>query len=165
MSIFKLPSITTAQRTVLVLQARELVFDTNLNQVFRGDGVTAGGLAFSGGGITDGDKGDIDVSGGGTVWGLDAAIKAALRDRALHTGTQPASSIADLTAVLDAKRYRHDQVSSSATWTVNHNLGFRPQCQVFSPGWVQIEAAILHTSDNQTVITFNSAQTGQAIFT
>ena len=62
-------------------------------------------------------------------------------------------------------RFRHDQTASSATWTVNHNLGFRPQCEVFSPGWVQIEAAILHVTDNQTSITFNTAQTGQAIFT
>lgn len=62
-------------------------------------------------------------------------------------------------------RYQHNQGASSATWTVNHNLGFRPQCEVFSPGWVQIEVAILHATDNQTVITFNTAQTGQAIFT
>lgn len=47
--IFKLPSITTAQRTGLVLGQRELVFDTDLNAVYRGDGTTAGGLAFAGG--------------------------------------------------------------------------------------------------------------------
>lgn len=62
-------------------------------------------------------------------------------------------------------RYRHDQITASTTWTVNHNLGLRPQCEVFTPGWVQIEAAILHVTDNQTTISFNSAQTGQAIFT
>ncbi len=100
-----------------------------------------------GGGVADGDKGDITVSGGGTVWTIDAgavglakladmasgallgrdtagtgapevltapqargilnvadgatanASDAALRDRATHTGTQPASSITGLAAV------------------------------------------------------------------
>lgn len=61
-------------------------------------------------------------------------------------------------------RYVHTQGSASATWTVNHNLGFRPQVEVFSPGWVCVEAVVTHTSDNQTVITFNAAQTGQAVF-
>lgn len=61
-------------------------------------------------------------------------------------------------------RYTHTQSATSATWTVNHNLGFRPQVEVLSPGGVQVEAAVQHMSDNQTVITFTTAQTGQAIF-
>ncbi|WP_135448865.1 DUF2793 domain-containing protein [Tabrizicola caldifontis] len=104
-------------------------------------------VAVGGGGIADGDKGDITVSGSGTVWTIDAgavglsklagipadsflgrasagqgepevltpvqarsilniadgatanASDAALRDRATHTGTQPASSITGLAAV------------------------------------------------------------------
>jgi hypothetical protein len=63
-----------------------------------------------------------------------------------------------------APRHIHTQASASATWTINHNLGLRPQVEVLSPGGVQVEAAVQHITDNQTVITFNTPQTGQAIF-
>ena len=108
----------------------------------------AGGVTVPlGGGISDGDKGDVTVSGGGTVWTVDAgaislgklagmatasllgrdtagtgapevlspalvrgilnvangatanATDAALRDRALHTGTQAATTITGLAVV------------------------------------------------------------------
>ncbi|HET6497704.1 MAG TPA: DUF2793 domain-containing protein, partial [Coriobacteriia bacterium] len=56
----------------------------------------------------------------------------------------------------------HTQGSASATWTVNHNLGFRPSVEVFSVGGAEIDAAVLHTSVNQTVISFNTATAGSA---
>jgi len=52
------------------------------------------------GGVSDGDKGDIVVSGGGLVWELDAAVEAFLLDRANHTGQQPIASITGLSAAL-----------------------------------------------------------------
>lgn len=61
-------------------------------------------------------------------------------------------------------RYVHTQGSAATTWTVNHNLGFLPQVTVLSPGGIEVEAQVTHTSANQAVITFNTAQTGQAIF-
>lgn len=47
MAIFKAPRITTADRIALVLGLSEIVYDTDLNGFFGGDGVTAGGNAFT----------------------------------------------------------------------------------------------------------------------
>ena len=48
MAKFKLPQLTTAQRTGLVLDAREIVFDTDELILYYGDGSTAGGLSLVG---------------------------------------------------------------------------------------------------------------------
>lgn len=48
MAKFKLPQLTTAQRIVLVLDAREIVYDTDLNVLYYGDGSTLGGLSLIG---------------------------------------------------------------------------------------------------------------------
>ncbi len=60
--------------------------------------------------------------------------------------------------------YNHTQNSASTTWTVNHNLGRVPVVEVRSVGGVLIEADVTHTSNNQTVIQFATAQTGTARF-
>lgn len=113
MSVFKLPRITTVQRTPLVLELGELVYDTDLDAVFRGDGTTAGGQPLGAG----------------------------------------------------SPNYVHTQGSASTAWTVNHNLGFRPAVEVFSVGGAEIDAEVLHTSVNQTVITFTTSTAGSARLT
>ena len=52
MARFKLPRIETTDRTGLTLGLSELVYDTDLDQIFSGDGATLGGnpLTGSGGG-------------------------------------------------------------------------------------------------------------------
>ena len=58
--------------------------------------------------------------------------------------------------------YTHTQGSASATWTINHNLGFTPNVAVFSSGGVIVDAEIHSTSINQTIIYFNSPFAGTA---
>ena len=55
MAIFKVPRITKTQRTSLILEAAEVVFDTDLKVYFGGDGLTTGGvpLAKGSGSIVD----------------------------------------------------------------------------------------------------------------
>lgn len=65
------------------------------------DYATAWQTVSGGGGVTDGDKGDVVVSGGGTIWTIDAAVTAADRARANHTGTQTASTISDFSEAVD----------------------------------------------------------------
>jgi hypothetical protein len=50
--------------------------------------------------------------------------------------------------------------SANTTWTVNHNLGVRPACAVFTPGGVQMWADVQHVSVNQLTVGFNTPQSG-----
>ena len=62
-------------------------------------------LAAAGGGggaVSDGDYGDVVVSGAGTVWAIDTATAASYRNRATHTGTQLAATVSDLAATVQA---------------------------------------------------------------
>lgn len=61
-----------------------------------------------------------------------------------------------------APAYVHQQGSASATWTINHNLGYRPSVELLNTGSQEIEGDVVHTSVNQTVVTFTSAVAGQA---
>jgi hypothetical protein len=61
--------------------------------------------------------------------------------------------------------YLHQQTSSSTTWTINHNLGFRPAVELFDSGSQEIEGDVSHPSINQAIITVNPATTGSARLT
>lgn len=58
--------------------------------------------------------------------------------------------------------YTHTQGSASATWTINHNLGYNPLVTLLSAGGLEFEGTVTHTSVNQTVCSFNSAVAGSA---
>ena len=61
--------------------------------------------------------------------------------------------------------YLHQQTTSSTTWTINHNLGFRPAVELFDSGSQEIEGDVAHPSINQAIITVNPATTGSARLT
>lgn len=58
--------------------------------------------------------------------------------------------------------YVHTQSSPSATWTINHNLGFRPAIELYTTGGVEFIGEILHTSLNQAIVYLASALAGTA---
>lgn len=57
-----------------------------------------------------------------------------------------------------------NQLTPASLWTINHNLGYRPQVQVFSVGGLRIEADIQHISVNQYQITFVQPVAGFTIY-
>lgn len=61
--------------------------------------------------------------------------------------------------------YFHQQISASATWTINHNLGFRPSVEIFDTGSQEIEGDVSHPSVNQAIITLSPAIAGTARLT
>lgn len=48
MAIFKVPRITTLERTALILTEAEIVYDTDLKVYFGGDGLILGGFPIGG---------------------------------------------------------------------------------------------------------------------
>jgi len=58
--------------------------------------------------------------------------------------------------------YTHTQAVSSATWTINHNLGFNPTAVVLDSAGTMCEGAFSYPTVNQMIITFSSAFTGTA---
>lgn len=54
----------------------------------------------------------------------------------------------------DFAAYEHVQGTPALTWTINHNLGYRPNVSVYSAGGVEILAEVRHLSANQTQVFF-----------
>ncbi len=59
--------------------------------------------------------------------------------------------------------YNHPQPVAAATWIINHNFGYRPNVSVYSVGGLERWAEVLHTSDNQAQVFFDSAAAGYAV--
>lgn len=69
----------------------QLTYDETANALRMGDGVTAWSalspIGGGGGGVSDGDKGDITVSGGGASWTIDAGVVTLSQMADLATST------------------------------------------------------------------------------
>lgn len=61
--------------------------------------------------------------------------------------------------------YIHTQSAASTTWTINHNMGFRPSVELLDSGSQEIDGEVSHPSVNQTVVTLNPASAGLARLT
>ena len=58
--------------------------------------------------------------------------------------------------------YTHTQGVSSATWTINHNLGFYPNLTVQDSAGTIYEGEITYTDSVSLTVTFSSAFSGKA---
>jgi hypothetical protein len=65
--------------------------------------------------------------------------------------------------VLSNASFTHTQAVASDTWTVNHNLGFRPAVSTLSVGGKEMLAEVIHTSVNQFIAYFDAPTSGIAI--
>ena len=64
---------------------------------------------------------------------------------------------------LSGAPFEHYQSTQSATWTVNHNRGFRPAVTILSVGGIQMLAEVIHASLNQVLVYFDEPMTGLAV--
>lgn len=58
--------------------------------------------------------------------------------------------------------YTHIQSTSTAVWTITHNLGKRPSISVVDSAGTNVVGAVNYTSNNELTITFSSAFKGTA---
>lgn len=58
--------------------------------------------------------------------------------------------------------YDFTQASASATWTIAHNLGYKPSVSAFSVGGVEMMASVTHLSTNTLQLDFNLPVAGSA---
>lgn len=84
--------------------------------------------------------------------------------------TVPVTSVVTATTVgpqgpTGSGAYIHTQTTVSSTWTINHNMGFRPSVELLDSGSQEIDGEISHPSLNQTVVTLNPASAGLARLT
>jgi hypothetical protein len=61
-----------------------------------------------------------------------------------------------------ASSYTHTQASSSATWTIPHNLGFRPTITVLTDGGIEVVTDVIHLSANTAQVSLVAPMTGTA---
>ena len=61
-----------------------------------------------------------------------------------------------------ASAFVYQQAAPATTWTINHNLGYKPSVELLDSGSQEIDGDVAHPSDNQTVVTLNPASAGLA---
>ena len=61
-----------------------------------------------------------------------------------------------------ATSFTYNQVSASSVWTINHNLGFRPNITVFDSAGTKVYGDESHTDANNVVLTFSASFSGTA---
>jgi hypothetical protein len=59
--------------------------------------------------------------------------------------------------------YQHTQASPSTLWTIPHNLGHRPLVDLYTSGWLDLIAQVVHVDTNNTQVLFDTPQSGYAL--
>jgi hypothetical protein len=108
---------------------------------------------------TTGAQGVQGTNGGGvTLQQLSNAISGA----ALTTTDDLPEGITNKYFTTSRVAYTHTQGVSSATWTINHNLGFYPNLTVQDSAGTIYEGEITYTDSVSLTVTFSSAFSGKA---
>lgn len=76
------------------------------------------------------------------------------------TGTAPAQTLNFVLPV--GGNYTHNQITSSATWTITHNLGFFPAVSVVDSGGNYVIGDVNYVSQNVVTVSFNASFGGKA---
>ena len=76
------------------------------------------------------------------------------------TGAAPSQTLNFVLPV--GGNYTHNQIASSSTWTITHNLGFFPAVSVVDSGGNYVIGDVTYVSQNVVTVSFNSSFGGKA---
>lgn len=76
------------------------------------------------------------------------------------TGTAPTQTLNFV--IPNGGSYIHNQLVSSSTWTITHNLGFFPSVTVIDSGNNTVIGNVTYISENQLSVSFNATFGGKA---
>lgn len=76
------------------------------------------------------------------------------------TGIAPAQTLNFVLPV--GGNYTHNQITSSTTWTITHNLGFFPAVSVVDSGGNYVIGDVNYVSQNIVTVSFNASFGGKA---
>jgi len=164
MGIFKLPRITTTDRSTLTLGLGELVYDTDLDQVFQGDGATAGGIAISSSSGTGDVVGPASAVNNRVVF-FDGTTGKLIKDSGLtlsgsNTGDETTSSIK---TKLGAATTSSDGYLTSTDWNTFNNKGLKSGTASGTDTYtVSISGVTAYTDGDAYLVRFTNGNTGSS---
>jgi hypothetical protein len=68
-------------------------------------------------------------------------------------------------ASLKAVAYEHQQLSASASWTINHNFSRYPAVSLYTTGGAEMIGLVMNITTNQCIAYFDTPIAGYAIVT
>ncbi len=164
MGIFKLPRITTTDRSTLTLGLGELVYDTDLDQVFQGDGATAGGIAISSSSGTGDVVGPASAVNNRVVF-FDGTTGKLIKDSGLtlsgsNTGDETTSSIK---TKLGAATTSSDGYLTSTDWNTFNNKGLKSGIASGTDTYtVSISGVTSYADGDAYLVRFTNGNTGSS---
>lgn len=77
-------------------------------------------------------------------------------------GVQGVQGVQGPIGITPAVAYKHDQTTASASWVINHNLGFYPNVTVEDSAGTTVEGEITYNNINTLILNFASGFSGTA---
>jgi hypothetical protein len=118
------------------------------------------GSCTGGGGAVTGAQGTQGVRGPQGTTGLQGA--SGIAGAAVDNTDDVPEGTTNKYFTISRVSYEHMQGSASNSWTITHNLGFKPNVTVIDSAGNIVEGEIAYTNTNSLTVSFQSAFSGTA---
>lgn len=169
---------TDLQRQSILFELAEIVFVTDTEKIWIGDGVTTGGLPVDDQSLTyDSSTNTITTSDGHTVviTNIPTLTQIAHWDDAYNNTIISASISGNVTKTLNLNQrdgglvsvsytdtYVYTQAAPSASWAIVHNMNKYPSVTIIDSGSNIVEGEVIYNSLNSLTVNFSGGFSGKA---